>query len=125
MSCLFSFLFEPYHFHIWYNQCSPDKHGSWSRRDCAACGKGVGCLSLEICQVTPKWAGDSVHQSLFITCIRIVILECRSEYRQYCVSNIIFELSYVTDTIPASLPTMKWLECLAHYANNTLCNKQP
>ena len=37
----------------------------------------------------------------------------------YFVNNIIVELSYVTDTFPASLPTIKWLDGLAQYANNT------
>ena len=36
------------------------------------------------------------------------------------VNNIIVELSSVSDTLPASLPTIKWPDGLAQYANNTL-----
>jgi len=41
---LFSFLTEPHHSHVWYNQCSLDKHGFWSRRICAAYVRIVDCF---------------------------------------------------------------------------------
>jgi len=46
----------------------------------------------------------------FMTCIRIVKLECTvtsENLYSFLVNNDIFELSYVTDTILASHPTMK------------------
>ena len=51
----------------------------------------------------------------FITCMHIL----RSVNPDYFVNNITVELSYVTDTFPASLSTITWLDGLAQYANNT------
>ena len=67
----------------------------------------------------PEIAYTSVS---FITSIRIVILQCTviSDNPNYFVKSVIFELCYVTDTFPASLSTMKWLDGLAQYANNML-----
>ena len=40
----FFFLTEPYYSHVWYNQCSTDKHGFWSIRACAACVRIMDCF---------------------------------------------------------------------------------
>ena len=40
-----------------------------------------------------------------------------SDNPDYFVNNIIFELNYVIDTFPASLPTIEWLDGLVQYAN--------
>ena len=52
-------------------------------------------LSQQLPPVPPKLICHSVYHCIVYN------------MQTYCVNNVIFELSYVTDTFPACLPTIK------------------
>ena len=77
------------------------------------------CLDKwKYCMKQVLWQYMSAANTLS-SLFRYVHLTNASSLSLLLFNNVIFELCYVTDTFPASLPTIKWLDCFAQYANNT------